>query len=89
MTEHGSATIKEWMRDLVELARSGRDFETSAGAEPGRAYAYLEYHLSDDEHSILLFRVEEEGGLPTVRAYQFRGNAEDVRNRVDELTHTQ
>jgi hypothetical protein len=75
------------MRELVELARSGRDFETSGGAEPGRTYAYLEYHLSEDQHSILLFRVEEEGGRPVMRAYSFKGPALEVRQRVDELTH--
>ena len=86
MSEHGAATMKEWIGDLVEVARSGRDFETSAGAEPGRAYAYLEYHLSDDEHSILLLRVEEEDGRPEVKAYRFQGNASDVGDRVAELT---
>jgi hypothetical protein len=87
MSEHGAATIKEWMNDLVELARSGRGFETSAGAEPHRAYAYLEYRLSDDFHSILLFGVEEEDGRPTVRAHRFDCPAVDVRERVDAVTH--
>lgn len=87
MTEHGAGTIKEWMQDLIALARSGREFETSAGAEPHRAYAYLEYRLSDEEHSMLLFGVDEEDGQPTVRAYHFQGTREDVRKRVDEVTH--
>jgi len=87
MSEHGSTVIKEWMQDLVRVACSGRDFETSGGAEPGRAYAYLEYHVADEEHSILLFRVEEEDGAPVVRAYRFHGSALDVREKVDELTH--
>lgn len=88
MTDHGAGTIKEWMRDLVETARSGADFETSAGAEPGRSYAYLEFHLSDERHSILLFRVEEpDGGRPCVRAYRFDGSAVEVRERVDDLVH--
>jgi len=87
MSEHGSATIKDWMRELVELARSGRDFETSGGAEPGRSYAYLEYHLPDERHSILLFRVEEDGGRSVVRAYSVQGSSHEVRERVDELTH--
>ncbi len=43
---HGATTIKQWMEDLVGVVRSGQEFETSAGAEPGRSYSYLEYHLS-------------------------------------------
>lgn len=85
--QHGAATIKEWMEDLVGLARSGRDFETSAGAEPGRQYAYLEFHTSDERHSILLFTVDDQGGEPEVRAYRFQGSAEEVREKVDALTH--
>lgn len=85
--QHGAATIKEWMQDLVELARSGRTFTTSAGAEPDRSYAYLEYHLSDEEHSILLFKVEPGAEGPEVRAHRFDGNAKDVREQVDGLTH--
>ena len=50
MTDYGAATIKDWLRDLLATARSGVQFETSAGAEPGRSYAYLEYHRSDGEH---------------------------------------
>lgn len=87
MSEHGAPTIKKWMEDLVGLARSGGDFETSAGAEPGRQYAYLEFHRPTGEHSILLFRVEEDGGGPEVRAYRFDGPAEEIREKVDALTH--
>jgi hypothetical protein len=87
MSEHGAGTIKDWMNDLVALARSGKPFETSAGAEPHRAYAYLEYRVSDDEHSILLFGLEHEDGSPTVRAYRFDGSAVEVRERVDAVTH--
>lgn len=81
--QHGASTIKEWMSELVELARSGQPFDTSAGAEPGRAYAYLEFHEGEDHHSILVFRVEES----EVRAYRFDGKADDVRRQVDALTH--
>lgn len=86
---HGAETIKAWLEDFAELARSGRSFETSAGANPRRDYAYLEYHLSEDEHSILLFRVEEDDGeaAPGVMAYRFDGNAQEVREKVDSLTH--
>jgi hypothetical protein len=87
MSEHGAATIKEWMNDLVELARSGKPFETSAGAEPHRAYAYLEYRESDQHHSILLFGVEQHDGRPTVRAYRFEGSPDEVRGHVDAVTH--
>lgn len=84
---HGAVTIKEWLEDLVEVARSDREFQTSAGAEPGRSYAYLEYHLSDDEHSILLFTVEEGAEGPEVQAYRFDGDADEVREKVNALTH--
>lgn len=88
MTEHGAGTIKEWMNDLVELARSGKKFETSAGAEPHRAYAYLEYRVADDQHhSILLFGLDEEDGRSIVRAYRFDGSPVEVRERVDAVTH--
>lgn len=87
MAEHGASTIKDWMNDLVELARSGADFQTSAGAEPGRTYAYLEYHDADDRHSILVFKADEGDGAPEVRAYRFDGDAESVRTKVDSLTH--
>lgn len=87
MTEHAAPTIKEWMEDLVELARTDQSFQTSAGAEPGRKYAYLEFRTSDEEHSILLFRVEEVDGEHEVRAYRVEGSADDVREKVDALTH--
>jgi len=87
MTEHGASTIKQWIADLVEVARSGKDFETSAGAEPNRSYSYLEFHLPEEDHSILLFSVENEEGRPTVRAHHFRGPADQVRRQIDEVTH--
>lgn len=88
MTEaHGAETIKRWLEDFAELARSGRSFDTSAGANPGRDYAYLEYHLEDDRHSILLFRVEDGERGPQVQTYRFDGSADEVRERVDEVTH--
>lgn len=88
MTEqHGASTIKRWMEEFVRVARSGRSFETSAGAEPGRRYAYLEFHTSEEDHSILLFMVEEEGGSARVRAHRFQGSAEEVREKVASLTH--
>lgn len=84
---HGSGTITTWLQDLVELARSRDDFEVSAGAEPGRQYAYLEYHGPGDNHSILVFRVEEADGRAEVRTYRFDGPAADVREKVHALTH--
>lgn len=88
MTEHGAGTIKEWMQELVEMARSGKEFETSAGAEPDRRYAYLEFRTSSDEdHSMLLFAVDEVDGQATVRAHHFRGTREQVREQVDRITH--
>ena len=84
---HGATTIKQWMEDLVGVVRSGQKFETSAGAEPGRCYSYLEYHLSHEQHSILLFKVEEDGAGPCVRAYRFDGNAAEVSGKVNALVH--
>jgi hypothetical protein len=85
MTDHGAATIQHWLRELIENARSGRTFETSAGADPGRSYAYLEFHGPDGMHSVLLFRVDHEGDRPLVRAHRFEGSADEVRERMYEL----
>ena len=85
MSDHGAATIKAWLRDLIETAKSGTRFETSAGAEPGRAYAYLEYHREDGTHSVLLFSVEHDTARPLVRAHRFDGDAEQVRDRINAL----
>jgi hypothetical protein len=84
---HGATTIKQWMEDLVGVVRSGQEFETSAGAEPGRCYSYLEYHLSHEQHSILLFKVEEDDDGPCVRAYRFDGSAAEVSGKVNALVH--
>lgn len=83
-TEYGATTIKQWLDDLVERVRAGREFSTSAGANPDRSYAYLEIH-DDERHSILVFRVEEGEDGAGVRAYRFEGGAEEVRERVDRL----
>lgn len=84
---HGATTIKEWLDDFAHTVKSGRDFKTSAGAEPGREYAYLEWHDEGDRHSILLFKLEEEDGEVGVHAYRFDGDSEEVRDRVDALVH--
>ena len=84
---HGASTIKQWMEDLVTLARDGSAFSTSAGADPGRDYAYLEFHTTDGSHSVLLFRVEPQDGEPRVRAYRFDGGSEEIRERVHALVH--
>ncbi len=85
MTDHGAATIKDWMRELIETARTGRDFETSAGADPGRAYAYLEFHRPDGQHSMLVFRVDHDADLPLVRAHLLEGTADEVREKMNSL----
>jgi hypothetical protein len=85
MADHGAATIKAWLRDLLEIARSGRRFETSAGADQGRSYAYLEYHLDDGSHSALVFRLDHEGDRPLVLAHRVDGDADQVRERINEL----
>jgi hypothetical protein len=85
MSDHGASTIKEWMQGLIETARSGQDFETSAGAEPGRAYSYLEYRRSDGRHSVLLFAVDPKPEKPLVKAYRFEGSADEVRKALDKM----
>jgi hypothetical protein len=85
MTDHGAATIKDWMRDLIETARTGRDFETSAGADPGRSYAYLEFHRPDGTHSMLVFSVDHDADRPLVRAHRFEGSGDEVQKRMVEL----
>jgi hypothetical protein len=85
MEDHGAATIKEWMRDLIETARTGRPFETSAGADAGRSYAYLEFHKPNGQHSALLFQVDHQGDRPIVRAHHVEGSDDDVRERINAL----
>ena len=84
---HGATTIKQWMEDFVGVVRSGQEFEIRGGAEPGRCYSYLEYHLSEENHSILLFRVEEGKYGPCVRAYRIDGSAGELSRKVDALVH--
>jgi hypothetical protein len=36
-------------------------------------------------HSVLLFRVDHDGGRPLVRAHRFEGTADQVRERMYEL----
>lgn len=88
MTEtHGATSIRRWMEELIRRARAGEELETSGGADPGREYAYLEFHTSDDNHSVLLFRVEETAEGPKVQAYRVDGDDVEVREKVDRLTH--
>ena len=85
--QHGSATITSWLQDLVQFARDEDDFEVSAGAEPDRQYAYLEYHGPGDDHSILLFLIDTAEGRPEIRTYRIDGASEEVREKVHALTH--
>lgn len=85
--KHGATTVKQWMDDFAERAASDDEVHTSAGAEPGRKYAYLEWHDDEDHHSILLFQVEVFEGDIGVRAYRFDGSSQEVRERVDALVH--
>jgi len=85
---HGATTAKEWLDELLDAVRTEREVKTSAGAEPGRRYAYLEWHdEEEDHHSLLLFLVEVFSGKLGVRTYRFDGTAEEVRERVDALVH--
>ncbi len=83
---HGASTIKEWIADLLELAGSGVEFTTSAGAEPGRDYAYLEFHRPERGHSLLLFSVEDTAEGARVQAHRVDGSDEEVRERIRALT---
>ena len=85
--EHGSGTITSWLQDLVQFARAEDDFEVSAGAEPDRQYAYLEYHGSNDNHSILLFLIETVDGRPEIKTYRIEGTSEEVPQKIHDLTH--
>jgi hypothetical protein len=85
MNDHGAATIKDWLGDLLEIAKSGKRFDTSAGADQGRSYAYLEYHLDDGSHSALVFRLEQDGERPVHRAHRLDGDADEVRMKINEL----
>lgn len=85
MTDHGAATIKEWLRDLIDTAKSGTSFDTSAGADQGRSYAYLEFHRGDGTHSAIVFRLDSEGGRPIVRAHRVDGDADQVRAGIEAL----
>ena len=89
MSDHGAATIKDWLRDLIDTAKSGTSFETSAGAEQGRSYAYLEFHRPDGSHSALVFRVDHEGDRPIVRAHRVDGDADQVRDGINDLVTAQ
>lgn len=90
MTEvHGATTIRSWLEDLIRRARAGEELETRGGADPGREYAYLEFHTSDDQHSVLLFRVEQGESGPEVATYRVDGDAADVGERLDRLTHAE
>lgn len=82
--EYGATTIKAWLDDLVERIQMGRELATSAGANPDRSYAYLEFH-EDDRHSILVFRVEQGDHGAEVRAHRFSGGADEVRGEVDRF----
>lgn len=84
---HGATTIKEWLDDFAQAVKSDREIKTSAGAEPGREYAYLEWHDEGDLHSILLFKLEEVDGEIGVHSYRFDGDSKEVRERVDAVVH--
>jgi hypothetical protein len=89
MPEHSApATMKDWMARFAEASRSGNTTETSAGAGPGRDYAYLHFRTRDGEHSILVLRLAFVDGEPEVRAYEFNARPEELRDLVFATTHT-
>lgn len=85
---HGATTIQGWLDDLVTLACSGGEFHTSAGAEPERPYAYLEFRSHGGErHSLLLFTVQGSVGVPRIVAHRIDGDGPTVQAAVQRLKH--
>jgi hypothetical protein len=84
-----AATIKQWMEHFADASCTSRVIETSAGAGPGRDYAYLHFRTEDGEHSALVLRTIAVNGSPEIRAVLIDAGPDDIRDRVDEVTHGQ
>lgn len=83
---HGAHTIQAWLDDLAQVIRSGEDYQTSAGAEPDRSYAYLEFHSRDGErHALLLFTVQGNVGAPLIVVRRFDGSGPSVQASLLDL----
>jgi hypothetical protein len=85
LRSQAATSLNDWMEELVVLAAKGKIVSTSAGAGPGRDYAYLHYRTDDGTHSVLVFRVTH--GKPEVLAFRREAPEEDAARVVDSLTH--
>lgn len=85
MRSQSATSLNEWMEELVALACKGKIVSTSAGAGPGRDYAYLHYRTDEGMHSVLVFRVTD--GKPEMLAFHREAPEEDAARVVDALTH--
>jgi hypothetical protein len=77
------------MERFAEAACQSQIVETSAGAGPGRDYAYLHFRTEDDEHSALVLRTVDMNGRSEIRAVLIDAGPDEIRDRVDEATHGQ
>jgi hypothetical protein len=78
--------IKKWLEAYASAASEGRIHDTSAGAGPGREYAYLHYVTDDDRHHILVFRGIEHGRGVEVLGESFEGSSDEIQARVARVT---
>ncbi len=81
-----ATNMTQWLDELVEAAEQGRVASTSAGAGPERQYAYLHYRTVDDQHSVLVLFHTEEDGEPSVLAFRFDGDDDQIAERVWDAT---
>lgn len=82
-----ATTIKHWMEQFASAALDGRVEETSAGAGPNRDFAYLHYRTLDGEHFALVLRSTMADGQPELHVVEVDGDATQIRDRVDAVTH--
>lgn len=87
MQPEAATTIKRWLERFAEATRDAEAVETSAGAGPGRDYAYLHYRTGDDRHSALVLRAVLEDGRPEVRAVEIEAGPDEIRDRMNDATH--
>ena len=79
--------IKKWLEAYAAAACAGEIEDTSAGAGPGREYAYMHYTTRDDRHHILVFHGAMHRGQLEVIGECFEGSGDEIQARVRHLTH--
>lgn len=84
-----AATIKQWMERFADAACGSRVIETSAGAGPGRDYAYLHFVTAEGAHSALVLRNVAVNGNPEIHAVLIDAGPDEIRDRMDAATHGQ